>query len=176
MQPQDHENPSFPRPSDVARDAILEPGDCRQLATRSSDLQQRHGTLAKLSFALLQSRDERQARRKVADEMTAQAERLLTEKLASDAESLQQEQDIRTQRQKRQQLIAHRQVMQSLGQRREDDLNDQCTSLFSEKKALLEHIGGIDGDESLKAFAAQCLGQITMASADNLHARNRRPK
>jgi len=173
---QNHARTSLSRPSAASRESVLETGTPAKLSTRSSDLQQTRGAIAKISFALLQSRDEREARRKVADEMTEQAETLLTDKLARDAEHLQLEQEIRAQRQQDLQLIAHRHVMRSLGQRSEDDLNEQCTGLFVDKKALQEHLAALDGDESLKALAAQCLGQITLASADEMHERNRRPR
>jgi hypothetical protein len=168
----------FRRPSSLSREAALESGasTATNLATRSSNLQQSQGAISKLSFAVLQSRDERQARRKVADEMTEQAEALLTAKLAHDADLLQLEQEIRAQRQTDLQLIAHRHVMRSLGQQSEDDLNDQCTGLFADKKVILEQLAALDGDEDLKSLAAQCLGQITLASADELHERNRRPR
>lgn len=176
MSTHNHAKSSLPRPSAIARETALESGVPTNLATRSSDLQQTRGAIAKLSFALLQSRDEREARRKVADEMTVQAEMLLTSKLAHDADLLQLEQEIRAQRQTVQQLIAHRHVMRSLGQRSEDDLNDQCTGLFAEKKLLLEHLESLDGDEDLKSLAADRLSQITLTSADELYERNRRPR
>lgn len=176
MQPYNRPQTSLSRPSAIARDSVLESGDSTKLATRSSDLQQSRGAIAKLSLSLLQSHDERQARREIAAEMTEAAESLLTAKLSRDATLLQAAQEIRAQRQTTLQLIAHRQVMQSLGERREDDLNEQCIGLFADKARLLESLAAIDGDDDLKSLAAECLSQITLASANELLERNRRPQ
>lgn len=164
-----------PRPSSVSSDLKAATGKPMNLTKRSLELQQQ-STLAKLSLSLLQSRDEREARRQITGELTEQAVEMLKHKLSEDAENIRLEQEIRSQRQQDLQLNAHRHVMRSLGQQSENDLNEQCTLLFEEKKALLEQLAKMDGDDDLISLASQSLSAIAHTAFEDLHARNRRPR
>ncbi len=168
-------NAQSSRPSAVVPAPVAVQAHDARICARSKELQRPQGMLSKVACTVLQSAEERKARRVVAEKMTLQAEAMLKNKLAHDTDNIRLEQEIRTQRQMDLQLIQQRHAMHALGQTGEHDLNEACTALFVDKKRLLESAARKNGDESLGMLGIVALREIANKAVDDLQQLNRHP-
>ncbi|MCA9261733.1 MAG: hypothetical protein KDA61_21095 [Planctomycetales bacterium] len=166
----------LPMPSNNSPKSSLQVEQQRSLIAQSSTLLSETGSLAAAGRRLFSSARSRRRRAELRDGALREAQRVNESSLRAAADNLQLVIEVAEQTQQDELRIGHRHAMDSLATDASSALHRSLNSIFAAKKAHLDGLASMEGDEDLKRVAADYLAAITTAGAEQLIQRNRKPR
>ena len=165
---QDSNQESLPVPAKTAKQT--------ELINASSELISESGPLAAIKQALLASPNSRRRRKELRIGALQEAQRVNEAALTAASDNLVLMIEVAEQIQKDELRIGHRHVMSELSSKANSQLHESVRELYVAKKRELQEMEGLEGDPELITLAAQYLAEITNESAEQLIARNTKPR